>query len=66
MPGTYVVGWIKRGSTGGIGANRTDAAETVKALIDDAAAGRLPGRQGRRRRIPLPLLGSRRRTATAR
>ncbi|MEU7818403.1 FAD-dependent oxidoreductase [Pseudonocardia sp. NPDC049154] len=62
-PGAYVVGWIKRGSTGGIGANRTDAAETVKALIDDAAAGRLPGRP--RRRIPLPFLGSRRRQRVA-
>ena len=46
-PGTYVVGWIKRGSTGGIGANRTDAAETVGALIADATAGTLaPRRRG--------------------
>ncbi|GAA4678065.1 FAD-dependent oxidoreductase [Pseudonocardia yuanmonensis] len=65
MPGTYVVGWIKRGSTGGIGANRTDAAETVRSLLDDAVAGRLPGRPSRRRRIPLPLLPSRRRRAVA-
>ncbi|MFS0691575.1 FAD-dependent oxidoreductase [Streptomyces nitrosporeus] len=42
MPGTYVVGWIKRGPSGGIGANRTCAAETVTALLDDAVAGRLP------------------------
>lgn len=41
LPGAYVVGWIKRGSTGGIGANRTCAAETVRALLDDAAAGQL-------------------------
>jgi ferredoxin/flavodoxin---NADP+ reductase len=40
-PGTYVVGWIKRGATGGIGANRTCAAETVTALLDDAVAGQL-------------------------
>ncbi|PRX49930.1 ferredoxin--NADP+ reductase [Prauserella shujinwangii] len=39
--GTYVVGWAKRGATGGIGANRACAAETVDALLDDAAAGRL-------------------------
>ncbi|MGW2590234.1 FAD-dependent oxidoreductase [Streptomyces sp. NPDC001515] len=41
-PGTYVVGWIKRGPTGGIGANRTCAAETVGALLEDAVAGVLP------------------------
>ncbi|WP_432102630.1 FAD-dependent oxidoreductase [Streptomyces sp. bgisy091] len=41
MPGTYVVGWIKRGPSGGIGANRTCAAETVGALLDDAVHGRL-------------------------
>jgi ferredoxin--NADP+ reductase len=57
MPGTYVVGWIKRGSSGGIGANRTCAAETVRVLLDDAVAGRLPARP--RRRIPLPLLSGR-------
>ncbi|MGW1225034.1 FAD-dependent oxidoreductase [Streptomyces sp. NPDC002530] len=41
-PGTYVVGWIKRGPSGGIGANRTCAAETVGALLEDAVAGVLP------------------------
>ncbi|MCS7475900.1 FAD-dependent oxidoreductase [Umezawaea endophytica] len=44
-PGTYVVGWIKRGSTGGIGANKTCAAETVAALVDDAVNGRLPSKR---------------------
>ena len=38
-PGTYVVGWIKRGPGGGIGANRRDAAETVAALVADGARG---------------------------
>jgi ferredoxin--NADP+ reductase len=42
MPGTYVVGWIKRGPSGGIGANRACAAETVGTLLDDAVAGALP------------------------
>ncbi|SFB41460.1 ferredoxin--NADP+ reductase [Amycolatopsis marina] len=42
LPGTYVVGWVKRGPSGGIGANRTCSAETVDSLLDDAAAGRLP------------------------
>ncbi|MFD7528902.1 FAD-dependent oxidoreductase [Streptomyces sp. NPDC059849] len=42
MPGTYVVGWIKRGPSGGIGANRACAAETVGTLLGDAVAGALP------------------------
>ncbi|MEU1281555.1 FAD-dependent oxidoreductase [Streptomyces sp. NPDC005805] len=42
MPGTYVAGWIKRGPSGGIGANRTCAAETVGTLLADAVAGALP------------------------
>ncbi|MFE5614672.1 FAD-dependent oxidoreductase [Streptomyces sp. NPDC056524] len=42
IPGTYVVGWIKRGPSGGIGANRTCAAETVGTLLADAVAGALP------------------------
>ncbi|ANY08110.1 FAD-dependent oxidoreductase [Pseudonocardia sp. HH130630-07] len=42
--GHYVVGWIKRGPSGGIGTNRTCAAETVGSLLDDAVAGRLPAR----------------------
>ncbi|MDV6011746.1 FAD-dependent oxidoreductase [Haloechinothrix sp. LS1_15] len=41
QPGTYVVGWIKRGPSGGIGANRECAKETVGSLLDDAVAGRL-------------------------
>lgn len=46
QPGTYVVGWIKRGPSGGIGANRTCAAETVTTLLADAVAGALPARPG--------------------
>ncbi|MFL6119513.1 FAD-dependent oxidoreductase [Actinophytocola sp.] len=46
-PGTYVVGWAKRGSTGGIGANKACAAQTVGALVDDVVAGRLPSRARR-------------------
>jgi ferredoxin--NADP+ reductase len=42
VPGAYVTGWIKRGPSGGIGTNRADAQQTVDALLDDAAAGRLP------------------------
>lgn len=42
IPGHYAVGWIKRGPRGFIGSNKTCAAETVNALLDDANAGRLP------------------------
>ncbi|MBD0691900.1 4Fe-4S binding protein [Streptomyces sp. CBMA123] len=42
LPGAYVVGWAKRGPSGGIGANRACARETVDALMDDAQARALP------------------------
>ncbi|GAB3491033.1 FAD-dependent oxidoreductase [Amycolatopsis cihanbeyliensis] len=61
--GTYVVGWVKRGPSGGIGANRTCARETVSTLIDDAVAGRLrtPDRRGSRlAALTAPLRGRRR------
>ncbi|MGB3352951.1 MAG: NADP oxidoreductase, partial [Mycobacterium sp.] len=35
--GRYVVGWAKRGATGGIGDNKVDAEETVDALLEDLA-----------------------------
>ncbi len=41
-PGEYVSGWIKRGPSGIIGTNKKDSQETVAALLEDAAAGRLP------------------------
>jgi ferredoxin--NADP+ reductase len=44
-PGVYVAGWIKRGPSGGIGANKACARETVGALLEDAVAGRLPLRR---------------------
>lgn len=42
LPGRYVAGWIKRGPQGVIGTNKADAGETVAALLEDLAAGRLP------------------------
>ena len=42
VPGQYVVGWIKRGPSGVIGTNKKDALDTVSALLEDAAGGRLP------------------------
>lgn len=35
-PGEYVTGWAKRGPTGVIGTNKSDAAETVRSLFADA------------------------------
>ncbi|GHC84665.1 NADP oxidoreductase [Nocardiopsis terrae] len=37
VPGDYVAGWIKRGATGVIGTNKSDAAGTVRSLLEDAA-----------------------------
>jgi ferredoxin--NADP+ reductase len=39
LPGEYVAGWLKRGPTGVIGTNKSDAAETVRSLLEDLAPG---------------------------
>jgi ferredoxin--NADP+ reductase len=39
--GTYVAGWIKRGSSGVIGTNKQCAAETIARLAEDYTANRL-------------------------
>lgn len=39
--GEYTAGWIKRGPSGVIGTNKPDAAETVKLMLEDFAAGKL-------------------------
>ncbi|WP_326600396.1 FAD-dependent oxidoreductase [Streptomyces sp. NBC_01803] len=49
VAGVYVVGWTKRGPSGGIGANRRCAQETVDALLADAVDRRLPQPTGSRR-----------------
>jgi len=41
MLGAYAVGWIKRGPSGVIGTNKKDALETVSALLEDVAEGRV-------------------------
>ncbi|MFW6599361.1 FAD-dependent oxidoreductase [Propionibacteriaceae bacterium Y2011] len=38
QPGEYVAGWIKRGATGVIGTNKSDAVQTVTHLLTDLAA----------------------------
>jgi ferredoxin--NADP+ reductase len=35
LPGEYVSGWLKRGPTGVIGTNKSDATETVRSLLAD-------------------------------
>jgi ferredoxin--NADP+ reductase len=42
MPREYVSGWLKRGPTGVIGTNKSDAAQTVRALLADLTG---PGAQ---------------------
>jgi ferredoxin--NADP+ reductase len=41
LPGVYCAGWIKRGPTGGLGANKWCSGETVDNLLADFDAGRL-------------------------
>lgn len=43
VTGVYVAGWIKRGPSGVIGTNKKCAEDTIRALLDDYAAGRLVG-----------------------
>lgn len=38
--GLYVAGWIKRGPSGVIGTNKTDAQETVACMVEDMKAGK--------------------------
>jgi ferredoxin/flavodoxin---NADP+ reductase len=51
LPREYVAGWLKRGPTGVIGTNKSDAAQTVRALLADLAGG--PGPDD----VPLPRAG---------
>lgn len=39
LAGLYAVGWIKRGPTGLIGTNKSDAKQTVALMLEDAASG---------------------------
>ncbi len=41
LPGEYVAGWLKRGPTGVIGTNKSDAAETIRCLLEDLAGLRV-------------------------
>src|SRR6266571_8815003 len=54
LPGEYVAGWLKRGPTGVIGTNKSDAAETVRCLLEDLAGLRVGPGEGD---VPLPRAG---------
>lgn len=41
VQGLYVSGWIKRGPSGTVGANKADAAETIKSMLNDLEPGLL-------------------------
>ena len=60
VAGEYVVGWIKRGPRGIIGTNKPDAQETVRALLEDLAAGRLAKEEVPGRHVLERLLAERR------
>ena len=42
LPREYVAGWLKRGPTGVVGTNKSDAAGTVRSLLADLAGGGAP------------------------
>jgi ferredoxin--NADP+ reductase len=60
LPGEYVAGWLKRGPTGVIGTNKSDAAQTVRCLLADLAAGPGPDdvQLPRPGLLPLPETGA--------
>ncbi|ORW98310.1 FAD-dependent oxidoreductase [Mycolicibacter terrae] len=41
VPGAYVSGWIKRGTNGFIGTNKSDSLKTIQGLVADYNAGQL-------------------------
>ena len=47
LPGEYVAGWLKRGPTGVVGTNKSDAAGTVRSLLADLS-GATSGDRGAR------------------
>jgi ferredoxin--NADP+ reductase len=57
LSGVYVAGWIKRGPTGVIGTNKSDASETIASLITDAPS--LPKAPERDPQALLKLLADR-------
>lgn len=54
-PGLYVTGWFRRGPTGTIPVNRTDAQTVAAAIAEDLADQGKPGAAGLRAIAPPPL-----------
>ncbi|MFD4369459.1 FAD-dependent oxidoreductase [Rhodococcus sp. NPDC058521] len=46
-PGEYAVGWVKRGPTGILGTNRSDAEDTATALLEDRQSLSAPSEPSR-------------------
>ena len=59
LPREYVAGWLKRGPTGVIGTNKSDAAQTVRSLLADLCPGGGPAGQGARAGALAALLAGR-------
>ncbi len=59
MAGVYVAGWLKRGPSGYIGTNKQCSRQTVSALLDDAAAGRLSAPVAARRELEALIVARR-------
>ncbi|WP_027503989.1 4Fe-4S binding protein [Rhodococcus sp. UNC23MFCrub1.1] len=53
VAGAYVVGWAKRGATGGIGDNKLDAERTVELMLADSLSAATSSRRETAGRRPL-------------
>jgi ferredoxin--NADP+ reductase len=58
-PSVYVAGWIKRGPSGVIGTNKSDAAATVQKMAEDVAGRSEPAAPGKSREATEALLRER-------
>jgi ferredoxin--NADP+ reductase len=59
LPGEYVAGWLKRGPTGVVGTNKSDAAATVRSLLADLAGDGRALARGQSREQFVKTLGER-------
>ncbi len=59
LPGVYACGWIKRGPTGVIGTNKTDAVATVRRMLEDVEGKMVPVERDRSRAAIDELLRAR-------
>jgi ferredoxin/flavodoxin---NADP+ reductase len=59
LPGEYVAGWLKRGPTGVVGTNKSDAAGTVRSLLADLTGAGWAGQRRQSREQFVELLMAR-------